>query len=258
MNICVFIKQVPEESRVKVKDNTLICEGIPQIINPADLNALEIALQIKDDIGGLVTVCTMGPLSAENLLRQTAAMGADKLCLISDSAFVGSDTLVTSKILAKAVQHLGGFDLILCGRKSIDFETGHVGTELAALLNIPCLTNCVTLRIDGSSIICRRILEAVYQEWRFRLPALITVYNSINSPRLPSISGIRYAANLPIELLTAKTLNIPLGHCGLLGSPTTVRNITAKPFKKRRVVRTNKEDGIKQVLMLIRDAKRDL
>ena len=140
MNIAVFIKQVPADGSVKTgADHTLQRDSAAKMINPADLNAVEEGLCIKDEIGGSVTVLSMGPASTESMLRQTAAMGADQLCLINDPAFAGADTYATAKTLSKAVEYLGGFDLLICGRRSIDGETGQVGPELAALLNIPCI-----------------------------------------------------------------------------------------------------------------------
>lgn len=257
MRIGVFIKQVPAEGSVTTSaDHTLVREGIARIINPPDMNALEESLRIKDETGGNVTVCTMGPASAESMLRQAAAMGADRLCLISDSTLAGSDTYATAKTLSRAVRHLGGFDLLLCGRRSIDGETGQVGPELAALLNIPCATNCVSIQIDGQIILCRRMLEKEYQDWRLCTPALITVNYGINSPRLPSISGLRRAKDIPIEKLTAASLGLSTTECGIAGSPTKVVRITAKPFGKRNPVRTAGTAGIQSALKLLAEAQR--
>jgi electron transfer flavoprotein alpha/beta subunit len=258
MNIGVFIKQVPAEGSLTTHaDHTLVREGVANTINPPDLNALEEALRIKDATGSRVTVVTMGPASAAGLLRQAASMGADRLCLVSDPVFAGSDTFATAKTLSLAVRHLNGFDLLLCGRRSIDGETGQVGPELAALLNIPCATNCVSLRVAGQHIFCRRLLEKEYQEWRLPLPALVTVNYGINSPRLPSIAGLRYAKDMPIETLTARSFGLSADECGLTGSPTRVVHVTIKPFGKRSGVRKTGLEGLELALAIIHEFDRE-
>ena len=255
MRIGVFIKQVPAEGTVNTgRDHTLNRNGVAKIINPTDVTALEEALRIKDQTGAHITVCTMGPPSAESALRQTAAMGADHLCLISDRALAGSDTFITAKVLSKAVQHLGGFDLILCGRRSIDGETGQVGPELAALLNVPCIANCVHLQVKDQAVVCRRMLESETQVWRVPLPALVTIHFGINAPRLPSIMGLRRANGTAVELLTAAALGIPPQECGLLGSPTRVSRVTTRPLGKRTAVRMIGPEGVAPTLAIIQEA----
>jgi electron transfer flavoprotein beta subunit len=258
MNICVFVKQVPSESKVTPGDNTTLRrDGVAHVINPADLNALEEALRIKDQVGAYVTVCTMGPASSETMLRHVGAMGADRLCLISDTAFAGSDTYATARTLSYAVKRLGDFDLFLCGRRTIDGETGQVGPELAALLDIPCATNCVSIMFNNdASMICRRMLEKAHETWCLPLPALVTVYNSINAPRLPSILGLRHAKNLAIMRLTAADLGLYPSECGLRGSPTQVVHITTKTIGKRTPVFMTSPNGISATLDIVADANR--
>ncbi len=259
MNIVVFIKQVPADNNIPISTtNTLNRQGIPHIINPADLNALEASFCIKDHIGGNVTVCTMGPTSAEGVLKYAAAMGADRIFLISDLAFAGSDTYATAKVLSKAVHYLGGFDMLVCGRRSTDGETGQVGPELASILNIPCATNCVSLQVKNNSVLCRRLLEKEYQDWQLPLPSLVTVYTSINSPRLPSISGLRRAKDISAEILTATTLGLSPDECGLKGSPTNVHRIMVKPLGKRTAVRMAGTNGIQLALKYIADTPKEV
>jgi electron transfer flavoprotein beta subunit len=256
MNIAVFIKQVPADGSVKTgTDHTLQRDSAAKMINPADLNALEEGLSIRDEIGGSVTVLSMGPASTESMLLQTAAMGADQLYLINDPAFAGADTYATAKTLGRAVEILGGFDLLICGRRSIDGETGQVGPELAALLDIPCMTNCVSLKVGDNAIFCRRMLEKEYQEWQLSLPALVTVYYGINAPRLASIRGLRRIKNMEVKKLTAEDLKLSAEECGLKGSPTRVVHVTARPFGKRSPQRFDLKTGISPALTLIQQAQ---
>ena len=259
MNIAVLIKQVPVLSvNIGVNsDNTIKRSGVENMVNPADLNALEEALRIKDEKGASVTAITMGPRSAESVLKHAASMGADRLYLISDKAFAGSDTYATAKILSRAISYMGGFDIIFCGRRSVDGETGQVGPELAAFLDIPYTTNCVSIKTDDKNIVCRRMLETEFQKVSFSMPALITVYNSINSPRLPSISGIIKAKKMPVCILDINELGMSKKECGLVGSPTVVKRIIAKKFEKRACVKRMGLTGTKEAYRLIEKARED-
>src|SRR5512139_3353553 len=138
MRIVVCIKQVPDSAEVRInpETNTLIRDGVPTIINPYDLHALEEGLQIREKSGGKVTVLTMGPPQAENALREAISMGADEAVLLSDRAFAGSDTWSTSYTLAQALKKLGA-DIIFCGKQAIDGDTAQVGPETAEFLGIP-------------------------------------------------------------------------------------------------------------------------
>lgn len=142
MNIAVLIKQVPETTDVKInrETNTLMREGVASVINPFDMYAIEEALRIREKHGGKVTIITMGPPQAEEALRQALALGGDEAVLLSDRAFAGADTLATSYTLAKAIEKLGGFDLIICGKQASDGDTAQVGPEVAENLDIPHVT----------------------------------------------------------------------------------------------------------------------
>ncbi|HKL42959.1 MAG TPA: electron transfer flavoprotein subunit beta/FixA family protein, partial [Clostridia bacterium] len=138
MNIIVCIKQVPNTNEVKIdpKKGTLIREGVPSIINPEDKHGLEEAIRLKEKVGGKVTVLTMGPPQAKVALKEALAMGADEAILVSDRAFAGSDTLATSYVLSKAIEKIGVFDIIFCGRQAIDGDTAQVGPQIAENLQI--------------------------------------------------------------------------------------------------------------------------
>ena len=224
MRLIVCMKQVPQSAAVEIdpRTHTLIRERTPQIVNPADANALEAALAIRDHMGGEISVLTMGKPSASSLLHQAAALGADHLYLINDNAFAGSDTYATATILCRAIEYIGGGDLILCGRRAIDGETGQVGPELGTLLSIPCVTNVMDIQCDKQSMVCRRLVEDGEEIIRLPLPALITVCEGINHPRLPSIMGLKKAKGIKINTLSNTRLEIDTAKVGLLGSPTRV------------------------------------
>lgn len=142
MRILICLKQVPDTTEVKLTDDlTLEREFVAQVLNPADESALELGLELKEKHGGTVTVLTMGPKRAEGMLREALSRGADEAALMTSPRFAGADTLVTARCLAEAEKALGGFDLILCGRRAIDGETGQVGPMVAAMLDRPCVVN---------------------------------------------------------------------------------------------------------------------
>ena len=137
MRMLVCMKQVPDTTEVKLgADYTLERDFVAQVMNPADESALELALQLQDKHGGEVTVLSMGPERAQSMLREALARGAHHAVLMTDRAFAGADTLITAACLCTAVRALGGFDLILCGRRAIDGETGQVGPMLASMLDL--------------------------------------------------------------------------------------------------------------------------
>jgi len=227
MHIVVCIKQVPDTEelpRVKInpQDNTIVREGIKNIINPFDENALEEALRIKDKISTSVTTISMGPPQAKEALRKVLAMGVDKAILISDPAFAGSDTLATSYILSQAIKRLGSFDLIITGKQAIDGDTAQVGPGIAEWLGIPQLTYVRRLEIKNGMIRAERALEDYFEVVEAKLPALITVTKEINEPRYPSLRGLLMAKKAEIPVWTNEHLKLPLNRIGLDGSPTRV------------------------------------
>ena len=158
MKIIVCIKQVPNTSEVKInpETKTLIRDGVESIINPDDKNALEAALKIKDEKGAKVVVVSMGPMQAKEALLEALAMGADSAYLISDRKFGGSDTWATATILAAAIEKIGDYDLIICGRQAIDGDTAQVGPEIAEFLNIPQVTYAKELELKDGAVRVKR------------------------------------------------------------------------------------------------------
>ena len=227
MNIVVCIKQVPESTEVRVdpKTNALIREGVKSIVNPVDENAVEAALQLRDQHGGTVTVITMGPPQAEEALRHTLAMGADEAILLSDPASRGSDTLATSYVLAQMVRKIGDVDLILCGKQAIDGDTGQVGPGLAERLGIPQVTFAIGLEVTDGRLQARRVLDDFFEVLEVKLPAVVTVVKQINDPRHPSMKNVLKAKRAEIAKWTLADLAADPKQSGFEGSPTQVLKV---------------------------------
>jgi electron transfer flavoprotein beta subunit len=228
MNIIVCIKQVPDTSEVKInrETNTLIREGVPSIINPFDLYAIEEALRLREQHGGKVTAVTMGPPQAAEALKDAVAMGVDDAVLISDRAFAGADTWATSYALAKGIKKIGNFDLVIAGKQAIDGDTAQVGPETAEMLGIPFVAYIRKIdQVKDNTMVVERMMDEGYDVVETRLPALITVVKEINQPRLPSLKGKMKAKGLKVTTLSCKDITGDENQCGLKGSPTKVVKI---------------------------------
>jgi electron transfer flavoprotein beta subunit len=236
VKIVVCIKQVPDSAEVRInpETNTLIRDGVPSIINPYDLHAIEAGLQIREKAGGGVTVLTMGPPQAEGALRDAIAMGADDAVLLTDRAFAGSDTWATAYTLAKAVETIGA-DVILCGKQAIDGDTAQVGPEMAQFLHIPHVAYVRKIRDIGSDfMVVERLMDEGFDVVQSTLPVLLTVVRELNSPRLPSLKGKMAAKKAEIRRLSASDIGAGEENLGLRGSPTQVKNIFAPDARKDR------------------------
>lgn len=228
MRTLVLIKQVPETGSVRMDESTgtVVREGVESILNPLDLYALELALTIRAERGGEVVVLSMGPPKAEDALREALAMGADGAALVTDKAFAGSDTWATSRILSRAVESLGDFDLILCGERATDGDTGQVGPGVAAFLGIPFAAYANRLHaISEKRFVVSRLLDGGEEKIEVPLPALATVVKEISSPRLPTLIGKRLARDAEIAVLSNADLRLSPDDVGLRGSPTRVARI---------------------------------
>ena len=240
MRILICLKQVPDTTEVKLTgDLTLEREFVAQVLNPADESALELGLELKEKHGGTVTVLTMGPKRAEGMLREALSRGADEAVLMTSPRFAGADTLVTAHCLAEAEKALGGFDLILCGRRAVDGETGQVGPMVAALLERPCVVNATEGEIADGCLRALQLTEAGSQEWKAPLPAVMTLCEWSHALRLPTISGLRRAAQADVQFCEPEDLGIDPATCGLKASPTRVTHISARPVGVRPCVKTS-------------------
>lgn len=252
MKIIVCIKQVPETTSVRIdpQTHTLIREGVKSIINPFDMNAIETALQLKEQQSGEVIAISMGPPQAEEALREAISLGVDEAILLSDRAFAGADTLATSYTLSMGIKKIGKFDLILCGKQAIDGDTAQVGPELAEILNIPqvCWVRKI-VEIKNQTIVVERTLEDGYEVVETQLPALLTVVKEINEPRLPSLRGKMAAKKKEIPVWGVQEIDVSPDFVGLTGSATQViRTFTPPPKKDRRILQGEVKDIVKELV----------
>jgi len=238
MNIIVCIKQVPDTTEVKMdpKTGTLIREGIPVIINPDDKAAIEAAVVLKDTYGARVTVISMGPPQAETALKEAYAMGADRVILLSDRAFAGSDTWATSLSLAHAIK-LFEYDLIICGRQAIDGDTAQVGPQIAEHLKLPQVTYVTDIQIKDNAIVVKKTFEDFYQMIKVKTPCLLTVLREMNEPRYMTISRIFDCCTTQlVEKLTIADINLDPAKTGLNASPTKVKKVMTKEAKGKGTI----------------------
>jgi len=258
VNIIVCIKQVPDTAEVRInpETNTLIREGVPSIINPYDLHAIEAALQIKEKTGAKVTAITMGPPQAEDALRDAIAMGADDVRLISDRAFAGADTWATSYALYKAIEKLG-YDIILCGKQAIDGDTAQVGPEVAEFLKIPHIAYIRKIEdVSDKSIKVQRLMDDGYDIVESPLPVLLTVVKELNTPRLPSLKGKMAAKKAVITKMDLNAIGAEPENVGLKGSPTQVKNIFAPQSKvDKKILQGGMEEQVDALIKELRSLK---
>jgi electron transfer flavoprotein beta subunit len=234
LRIVVCVKPVPDPEKydflmIDPETRRLIREGIPSVINPADKNALEEALKIKDKADADVTVVSMAPEFYRDRLRECLAMGADEVYLLSDPAFGGADTYATSYTLAKGIEQMGQTpDLILAGNESADGATAHVPVQLAEWLKLPHIANVSDIESeapgqrDGGTIYAtaRKKTEQGYIRYRVRLPVLLSVERNANMPRIVSAMGVVRSRNKKLEIWGLDHLGVPASAVGYEGSTT--------------------------------------
>ena len=232
MRAIVLVKQVPDLrlGGVGVRaDGTIDRSAAPSITNPADLHAIEAAVQLADEVCAL----SMGPPQAEETLRQALEAGASRAVLLCDHAFAGSDTWATANALAAAIEWIGGADLVLCGISAIDGETGQVGPSVAQRLGWPQATGCESLAIDGRSLIARRVVEGGYERLRLPLPAVVTVGETGFAPRLPDAAPTATGCLHHDRARDRGRRRDPATEVGLAASPTKVAKMTPSPLPDR-------------------------
>ncbi len=256
----VLVKQVPDTANISGQvmrpDGTVNRSKLPAVFNPEDRVALELALQVKDKYGGEVTVITMGPPKASDVLRDCLYMGADRAVLISDRKFAGADTLATSYVLSEAIKQIGSYDMIFSGRQAIDGDTAQVGPQTAEKLGIPQITYAEQImELGKSKITVKRRIDGGYEILECALPVLITVIKEAAEPRpfrakrvmafknarslmeleeLTQANSLLYVDELRqeyesrglfIPTLTMDELQLDIERCGISGSPTKVHKV---------------------------------
>jgi electron transfer flavoprotein beta subunit len=241
LRIVVCIKQVPDTTQVRIdpETNTLVREGIPAIINPFDLHAIEAAVQLKERYGGTCAMVCMGPPQAVEALQKALSFGADEGYLLSDRALVGSDTLATSAALTAAIQKLDQqqkVDLVLCGKQTIDGDTAQVGPGIATRLGfsqISYVGRVESVDLEKRTIRARRILEGAEEVVEAPLPALLTVLKEIGEARYASLPAVIQGLRTSVPVWGVGDITVSPQEVGLSGSPTQVRRIFAPPQRER-------------------------
>ncbi|MBQ4078814.1 electron transfer flavoprotein subunit beta/FixA family protein [bacterium] len=232
MNIVVFVKQVPDTNDVKwTENNNIDRTNMESVINPADRQALEAALILKDRYGATISAIAMGPAKAVEVLKEAIAMGVDDAFLLCDSKFAGSDTCATSKVLAAAVKEkLPQTDLILFGQTAIDGETGQTGPSTATRLGLTSISNVIEIiEINEKSIIVNTETEKEKITLKTELPCALCINNYVFKPRVPRINGYIKAQDYDYKSYNIYDLNLTTDDAGVKGSPTYV----SKVFKNK-------------------------
>jgi electron transfer flavoprotein beta subunit len=229
MNIIVCIKQVPGTSKVEVDPVTGVLkrDGIDTKMNPYDLYALETAIRLKEELGGVIKVISMGPPQAMDVIKEAYAMGADEGTIISDRKFAGADVLATSYTISQGVRKLGEFDIIICGKQTTDGDTAQVGPEMAEYLGLPHISNVRKIKeAKDNSLIVEMDMPNTIEVAEIKFPCLITVEKDINEPRLPSFKRKVATRDKEIRMISLKEFeDQDEMKYGLNGSPTQVERI---------------------------------
>lgn len=249
MNIIVCIKQVPGTSNVKVDPVTgvLIRDGIENKMNPYDLFALETALTLKEELGAQVTVVTMGPPPATQVIKEAIYMGADGGILVSDRRFGGADVLATSYTLSSAIRTIGEFDLVLTGKQTTDGDTAQVGAELAEFLKIPHFAGVTSISIEGDKLSYSATLDSKVISAEMAMPCLVCVDGEINTPRLPSYKRMLEFGSCEdiIKVLSLDNFSDKdTSHYGLKGSPTQVERIFPPEVNDQKTVFEGEDEDL--------------
>jgi electron transfer flavoprotein beta subunit len=252
MHIVVCIKQVPDSAQIRVHPvtNTIMRQGVPAIVNPYDLFALEEALRLKDQFGGRVTMLCMGPPQAEDALRKCISFGATDAILVTDRSFAGADTLATSYALAAAIRKIGqeqAVDLVFTGKQTIDGDTAQVGPGIARRLGMNLLTYVSHINevdLDARTLTVERRAEGGVQQLKTTLPSLITMLEGTNEMRFASLDDMLRAGRCPVRRWNKDDAGIEdPTKIGLKGSPTIVSKVFAPKQRSQRAEMQEVGDG---------------
>ena len=237
MNIVVCLKQIPDLKYIRVKDRKPILEGAPLIFGDMDRNALEEAVRIKEKVEGTkVIVLALGSAKLKETIKAALAIGADEAVLLTDPLFADSDTAGTARVLAKAIEKIKTYDLILCGEGSTDSYSGQVGPRLAEILDLPQITYVRKLEVNGKKLRAVRNMEESFEVVEAEMPTLITVANEINQPRLALLKDILKAGKKPIQEWKAADLGLSGDQVGVKGSVREIVSNLAPEQARKQVV----------------------
>jgi electron transfer flavoprotein beta subunit len=261
LNIIVCVKAVPDPKeacniRIDPATKTLMRCDVPLVINPLDKNAMEAAVQLKEQGDARISVLSMGPPDAGNIVKECLALGADQGYLLCDPAFGGADAYATALTLARGIEKVGPYDVVLCGMASSDGSTEWVGPEIATFLNVPVVTMVKEIVDRGQdSWKVKASLENGYRLMQVRLPAVFTVTRDLNAPRTLSFSGIIKARKKEITQWGMDDLGVPAETLGLKGSPTVVSNLSTTESKREvEMISGTREEKAQQLVQKLAEA----
>lgn len=251
--VCMKVVPRPEEVRVDEETKTLDRRGIRSMINPPDMNALEMAIHLRERYGGTVTLLSMGPPDFESYLRVGLEVGADDAVLLSDRAFAGADTLATSYTLSRGLQKIGRYDIILCGEESSDGATGQVPPGIAEWLDIPQVTYVTGVDILDGHARAKRELKGGHEVIEVPLPSVMSVVVGANEPRFISYERAEWASSHEIRVWNAGEIGAEDGYIGFAGSGTTVSALRTVRTRERRREFIRGEDAARQLHARIKE-----
>jgi electron transfer flavoprotein beta subunit len=260
MEILVCIKQVPGTSKVEVDPVTGVLkrDGIDSKMNPYDLYALESALRIKEQVGGKISVITMGPPQASAVIKEAFMMGADEGVLVSDRKFAGADVLATSYTLSQGIRKSSNPDLILCGKQTTDGDTAQVGPEIAEYLGLPHVSNVRKIvELKETSVIVEMDMPDTIEIVEINYPCLLTVEKNIFQPRLPSFKRKMETKDREVKVFSLKDFEDQNEkRYGLNGSPTQVERIFPPAVNNdREMWKGNSEELIEKLGTKLKELK---
>jgi electron transfer flavoprotein beta subunit len=257
MNVVVCVKQIPDPANPgKLGADNYLDRSGKLIIDDSDMYGVEMALQLVHAAGGgEVSLVSMAPNGETAGLRTALAMGAEKAVLVSDDALKGSDALGTAKVLAKAIERAGSYDLILAATESTDGYTGTTPVQIAELLGLPSVTFAKHIEVDGSSAKVQRQTEAGYDEVTCPLPALVTVTAGVVEPRYPSFKGIMAAKGKPLDQVTVADLGLDAASIGASGSGQNITNVAAAEERKAGEVVVDEGDAHEKIIAFLDQLK---
>jgi electron transfer flavoprotein beta subunit len=261
LRIVVCVKAVPDpeqacDIRIDPVTRALMRGDVPLVINPLDRNAMEAALRLKEELDAHVTVLSMGPPSAGNIVKECLALGADQGILLCDAAFAGADAYATAYALAKGIEKVGSYDVVCCGMASSDSATEWVGPEIATFLGIPVVAAVKEIvECDGGWWKVKASLENGYRLVQVELPAVFTVTRELNTPRALSFSGIVKARKKEITEWGIDDLSVLEESVGLKGSPTIVSDMTTVESKRQvEMIAGTREERAERLIQKLADA----
>lgn len=250
MQIVACLKQIPDLQQIRIKRDSRepVLEGVPLLFGDMDKNALEEAVRIVEKEGGKVTALALGSPKLRDTIKEALAMGADEAVLLIDPAFTGSDTMATAKILAKAIEKIGEYDLILCGEGSTDNYSGQVPSRMAEILGLPQVTYVRHLEFTEGGLRATRDMEEALEIVEAPLPALVSVTSEINEPRLPSLIQILKAAKKPLQEWTSEDLGLSVPEVGKEASSLEIVSNLAPEQERKNITLEGEVDEVVEQL----------